>query len=57
MNNYLSSHGGENIPFMPTLWDEKGELVATTVAEPPYAHELTWICGSAVGSTEEFIRV
>jgi hypothetical protein len=46
-----------SIPFMPQLTDEEGKFVALTSPQPPYAHRLTWIAGSAVGSKEEWIEL
>jgi len=45
------------VPFMPQLTDAEGKFVALTTPQPPYAHRLTWIAGSAVGSKEEWVEV
>ncbi len=56
-NDILSRHGTHSVPFMPTLQDIYGQLVARTIPQPPYARKLVWIAGSALGSQEEWVRV
>ena len=44
-----------HIPFMPELFNDSGERIAATIAQPPHAHRLTWIKGAVVGSIEEWV--
>lgn len=46
-----------HIPFMPQLTDADGKYIALTTPQPPYAHRLTWISGSVVGSKEEWVEI
>lgn len=45
------------VPYLPELVDSKGVTVATTSLEPPYAHRITYIAGSEVGSKEPWVFV
>ncbi len=46
-----------HIPFMPQLIDSEGKLIAVTSPQFPYAHHLTWIEGSTVGSKEKWVEL